>query len=137
MKITMHNELKLSDIPKKLYQDVCSRLTLNNPKWIENNRMGRWNGNTPKHLRFYEKTESGWLILPRGFTRQLIGMAHNHNVSYRIEDQCRSLPEVDFTFHGKLRPFQKQAVSDILLRDFGTPSAATGISKGTAKGLSW
>ena len=128
MKITITNKLKLSDIPKKLYHDVCSRLTLNNPKWLENNQMGRWNGNTPEHLRFYDKTESG-LIAPRGFTRQLIGMARKHDVPYQIEDNRRTLPEVNFTFHGKLKPFQEQAVNDILSRDFGTLSAATGSGK--------
>lgn len=128
MKITIHNKLELSDVPKKLYRAVCSRLTLNNPKWLENNKMGRWNGNTPEHLRFYEKTDSG-LIAPRGFIRQLIGTAHKHNISYRIEDQRRSLPEIDFTFQGKLRPFQEQAATDILSRDFGTLSAATGSGK--------
>ena len=129
MKITINNRLELSDVPKKLYQDVCSRLTLNNPKWLENNKMGRWNGNTPKHLRFYEKTDNSGLIAPRGFTRQLINMAHKHNISYRIEDQRRILPEIDFTFCGKLKPFQEQAVNDILSRDFGTLSAATGSGK--------
>lgn len=119
MEITINNKLKLSDVPKKLYQNICSRLTLNNPKWLENNKMGRWNGGTPKHLRFYEKTDSGGLIAPRGFTRQLVGMACKHNVSYQIEDQRRILPEIDFTFQGKLKPFQEQAVSDILSRELG------------------
>ena len=129
MKITINNKLKLSDVPKKLYHTVCERLTIQNPKWLENNRMCRWNGNTPEHLQFYEKTESGGLIAPRGFTRQLIDITHKHNVSYQIKDQRRILPEIDFTFCGKLRPFQEQAVNDILSRDFGTLSAATGSGK--------
>ena len=133
MKIIINNKLKLSDIPKKFCQSVYSKLTLNNPKWIENNKMGRWNGNTPNHLRFYEKTDNG-LIAPRGFARQLINMAHKHNVSYRIDDQRCILPEIDFTFYGKLKPFQEQAVTDILSRDFGTLSAATGSGK-TVMGL--
>ena len=65
MKITVSNKLKLSDIPKKLCHAVCERLKIQNPKWIENNKMGRWNGNTPEHLRFYEKTDNGGLIAPR------------------------------------------------------------------------
>lgn len=128
MEITINNKLKLSDVPKKLHHTVCGKLTILNPKWIENNKMGRWNGGTPKHLRFYEKTDSG-LIAPRGFTRQLLGMACKHNVSYQIEDQRRILPEIDLVFHGKLRPFQEQAVTDILSRDFGVLNAATGSGK--------
>ena len=129
MKITINNRLELSDVPKKLYHAVCERLTIQNPKWIENNKMGRWNGGTPEHLRFYEKTDNGGLIAPRGLTIQLIGMARKHDVPYQIEDNRRTLPEVDFTFHGKLRPFQEQAVTNILSRDFGTLSAATGSGK--------
>ena len=71
MKITIHNRLEISEIPKKLYRAVCEELTIQNPKWIDNNKMGRWNGNTPEHLRFYEKTDNGGLIAPRGFTASL------------------------------------------------------------------
>jgi len=41
MKITISNKIELSDVPKKLYQDVCSKLTILNPKWLENNKMGK------------------------------------------------------------------------------------------------
>jgi hypothetical protein len=47
MKITITNNLELSDIPKKLYHTVCEKLIIQNPKWLENNKMGRWNGNAP------------------------------------------------------------------------------------------
>ena len=129
MKITVSNKLKLSDVPKKLCHTVCEKLTIQNPKWLENNKMDRWNGNTPEHLRFYEKTASDDLVIPRGFTRQLIGLAHQHNVTHQVEDQRRILPEVKFKFKGKLRPFQKEAAVNILKRDFGTLSAATGSGK--------
>ena len=128
MKIIINNKLELSNIPDRLYQEVCSRLTFNNPKWLENNKMGYWNRGTPKRLYSYEKTDSG-LIVSRGFTSQLIGMAKKYDVSYQVEDQRRKLPEVSFAFHGELRPFQKQAVKDILKRPFGTLSAATGSGK--------
>ncbi len=127
MKVQIDNKLSIFDIPSHFSRIVYDRLTLDNPKWIENNRMNRWNGNTPKHLRFYEKTDN--LIAPRGFIRQLIGMASKYDIPYQIEDQRRILPEIGFTFQGKLRPFQKQAVTDILSREFGTLSAATGSGK--------
>lgn len=128
MKLTINNKLSVQDAPASFQKALENRLTIQNPKWLENNKMGRWNGDTPEYLRFYEKTDSG-LIAPRGFTRQLIGMAHRHNVSYRIDDRRRILPEIDLIFHGKLKPFQEQAVTDILSRDFGTLSAATGSGK--------
>ena len=128
MKIVIKKNLRLLALPKKLSRAVCEKLTILNPKWIENNKMGRWNGKTPEHLRFYEKTDGG-LIAPRGFTRQLIGIARKYDVPYQIEDQRRSLPKINFTFRGELRQFQEKAVTDILSRDFGTLSAATGSGK--------
>ena len=129
MEITISNKLEISDIPKEFYPDICSLLTLDNPKWLENHKMGRWNHKTPRHLRFYGKTDNGGLIVPRGFTGQLLDMACKQKINYRINDQRRSLPEVDFTFKGKLKPFQKKAVNEMLKKYFGTLSAATGSGK--------
>ena len=128
MKITIKNRLKISNIHKDFYLEICSSLTIDNPQWVENHKMGRWNGKTPRLLRVYEKTKSG-LIVPRGFTGQLLAMARKQKINYRINDQRRSLPEVDFTFCGKLKKFQKKAVSEMLKKYFGTLSAATGSGK--------
>jgi len=128
MKIIIDNKLSVQGAPVSFQKALKERLTLKNPKWFENNMMNRWQGDTPRQLRFYKVADNG-LIVPRGFARQLIGMARKLDVSYQIDDQRRSLPEVDFTFYGKLRPFQERAVKDVLKRDFGTLSAATGSGK--------
>lgn len=128
MNITVSNQIQLNDVPSHLLKEVTSRLTFQNPKWIENDRMGRWNGDTPEYLSCYERTTTG-LIIPRGFARQLIGLCKRYGVPYRIEDRRRTLPNVSFEFKGALRPFQEVAVKDILSRDFGTLSAPTGSGK--------
>lgn len=128
MKIIVSNRLILEDLPGGLERELIDRLTFQNPKWIENDRMGRWNGDTPEYLSYYERTRNG-LILPRGYTRQLIGLCRRHGLQYHIDDQRRTLPEVDFEFQGTLRPFQEMAVDDIQKRDFGTTSAPTGSGK--------
>jgi superfamily II DNA or RNA helicase len=51
-----------------------------------------------------------------------------------VEDNRRTLPEVDFDFQGTLRPLQSQAVADVMKRDHGTLSASTGSGK-TCMGL--
>lgn len=38
--------------PAYLIDEIKKRLNFQNPAWIENENMGRWNGNTPKFLRF-------------------------------------------------------------------------------------
>ncbi|MBW1926327.1 MAG: DEAD/DEAH box helicase family protein [Deltaproteobacteria bacterium] len=103
-------------------------MTFANPKWLENNKRGYWNGRTPKLLKYYERTANG-LLIPRGFIQQLIGIARAQGIRYRLEDRRRILPEADFSFRGELKPFQKTAVEDVLAHDFGTLSAPTGSGK--------
>jgi len=131
MKITILNKTFLQDIPTALERELTDRLTFQNPKWIENDRMGRWNGDTPEFLSCYERTRDG-LLLPRGYTRQLIGLCKRHDIQFDIDDQRRTLPDVEISFGGELRPFQEIAVKDILRRDFGTFSAPTGSGKTVA-----
>jgi superfamily II DNA or RNA helicase len=126
MQITIKNKLFLSDVPDDLHRILCERLTIQNPKWLENERLDRWNGETPRALRFYQLTESG-LSIPRGYIRQLIGLCRQYDV--QIKDRRRILPETEFIFTGKLRPFQQNAVDTMLQKDFGTLSAPTGSGK--------
>lgn len=128
MKIKIASKLILTEVPKNFYTAVCKKLTMPNPKYLENERMGYWNGETPRLLRFYERIESG-LIVPRGYIRQLINLCRRSDVQFQLNDQRRSLPEVNFTFTGQLKPFQDQAVNAMLAKDFGTLSAPTGSGK--------
>ncbi len=108
--------------------EIRQRLTLENPQFVENQKTRRWQGATPQYLQFWCETKDG-LKLPRGFISQLIGMANRTGIPYQIVDKRRTLPEVDFTFAGMLRPFQREAVNDMLLKNLGTLSAATGSGK--------
>jgi len=91
--------------------------------------MNRWVGNIPEFLEYYEEARDGALIIPRGFCRQMIILCRRHGISYKITDQRRLFFEVAFTFKGKLKPFQEEAVSALLKRDFGTLSAPTASGK--------
>lgn len=103
-------------------------LTFVNPKWLENERLGRWNRGTPRELRFFDKVKDG-LWIPRGYMRQLILLCRRNQVAYQIDDQRRKLPAADFDFNGRLKPFQRQAVEVMLAKEFGTLSAPTGSGK--------
>jgi superfamily II DNA or RNA helicase len=128
MKITLSNKAQIQDGSPSILSEVKSRLTIVNPAWVENEKMGRWQGETPYNLRYYQETASG-LIAPRGFFPQLIGIARKYGERFQIEDRRRILPEVNFQFHGQLRPFQEKAVKDLLFRDMGTLAAPTGSGK--------
>ena len=128
MKVTLSNFAQVKDAPPSILSEIKDRLTITNPAWDENEKMGRWQGETPYNLRYYEETASG-LIVPRGFFPQLIGIAKQHGERFQIVDRRRLLPEVNFQFHGQLRPFQEKAVKDLLSRDMGTLAAPTGSGK--------
>ena len=50
-------------------------------------------------------------------------------MTYDLVDRRRALAPVDFTFTGKLRDFQDEAVKNIAASDFGTLAAPTGSGK--------
>ena len=129
MLIDLSNKLTISEDPEFLESVIQDRLTFANPKYLDNLKMNRWNGETPEYLKFYDYTENGDMILPRGFISQLVSLCRYYGSEFKIDDRRRMLPEVEFTFEGQLRPFQMQAVNAMLSRDFGTLSAPTGSGK--------
>lgn len=127
--IHITNTLQLKAVPAELKQALMETLEFPNPKWLENERMGRWNRGIPRVLKFYDKVGPDGLWIPRGYLRQLILLCRRVGVDHRIEDRRRSLPPVDFTFRGQLRPFQEAALDQMMARDFGTLSSPTGSGK--------
>lgn len=133
MKIIVSSNLELRNTPPAFVRILRGRLTIPNPKYAEAVKMRRWTGDLAEHLRFYRDTAEG-MVIPRGFVLQLLRLATSNEVSWQIHDQRRTLPEVDFTFTGKLREYQAEAVADVLKHDFGVLSAPTGSGK-TCMGL--
>jgi len=129
MEIIISNRITLKDIPQDLMADLKERLSFANPKWIENEKRGYWNGKTPQILRFYKVTDNGSLVIPRGFIRQLLSCCRRYGVNYQILDNRRALNRIPFNFSGQLRPFQEIACRDVLYHHFGTLSAPTGSGK--------
>ena len=129
MKANISNRLRVSSVPDAIYTELVSRLQFTNPKWIENERMGRWNRGVPKTLKFFRRNGTSALIIPRGFMRQLLLLARRENEPVVIEDCRRKMTAVNFSFNGTLRPFQAAAVDTMLSKDFGTLSAPTGSGK--------
>jgi superfamily II DNA or RNA helicase len=127
--ITIKNNLRLENVPPNIKEILIEKLEFLNPKWVENERLGRWNRSTPRVLKFYDKVGASGLWIPRGYMRQLIMLCRRHNINCRIEDQRRTLPGVNFSFSGKLKSFQQAAVDEMLGKDFGTLNSATGSGK--------
>jgi superfamily II DNA or RNA helicase len=129
IRITLDASLKLAGLPEDLRDTLMKELTFPNPKWLENNRMGRWNGGVPKELRFYDKVGSDGLWIPRGYMRRLLVTLRRKDLAHELDDRRRRLDPIDLRFRGELRDFQKTAVDKMTRRDFGTLCAPTGSGK--------
>ncbi len=129
MQIIIRNNLRLNGIPPTFRESLMEKLTINNPKYIENARLGRYNWKTPKQLTYYDTVGKDGLWIPRGYIRHLVNLCKQHGIPYRIADYRRHLPPVSFEFSGRLKPFQQTAVRTMLAKEFGTLSSPTGSGK--------
>jgi superfamily II DNA or RNA helicase len=129
IRITLDAHLKLAGLPTALLDALIKELSFPNPKWLENNRMGRWNGGVPKELRFYDKVGQDGLWIPRGYIRRLLLTLRREGLDYTLDDRRRCLDPVELAFKGRLRDFQEIAVAKMLRREFGTLCAPTGSGK--------
>jgi superfamily II DNA or RNA helicase len=128
MIIKLRHYLTLTNPPEPLARKIRSTFTIENPAWLDNNKMGRWNGNTPRWLACYGR-DGDTISVPRGSLGLILWFCKELNIPYQIEDNRRALPQVSFTFSGVLKEYQEQAVNDILSRDFNVLQAPTGSGK--------
>jgi len=126
--LTINNKLHIAAAPSAIERKLRRRLTFTNPAYINAERQGRWTGNIPRTI-YALGVDGDDLVLPRGFTRQAIGIIKTAGVPYRLLDRRRTLPEVEFTFTGSLRDFQAEAVQSVLGHDFGVLETPTGSGK--------
>jgi hypothetical protein len=105
MDITITNKVMVQGAPEKFLSTVRGRLTFPNPQWLENDKKGYWNGQTPKELKCYEQVDNG-LVIPRGFIGHLIKIARDQGVKYHLEDHRRTLTAEMVSEPTKGRPLQ-------------------------------
>lgn len=127
--LTLSNRLKIQNLSPPLRDELMEKFTIMNPKWLENHRMGRWNRNTPRSLRFYRRSGSDGLFLPRGYARQFVYLLKKLRLNWEIVDRRRALEGINFDFSGRLKTFQQKAAKDMLEKEFGTLCAPTGAGK--------
>ncbi|MGR3220042.1 MAG: DEAD/DEAH box helicase [Candidatus Anammoxibacter sp.] len=128
--LTIANRITITaaDLSEAVIAKLQEQLTFLNPKYQENEKFGRWNGKTPEELCYLERVD-GALIIPRGFTRQLLRILSNNHIVHAIDDKTRFMPDVDFEFNGRLHNYQAEAVQKIMARRYGVLQAPTGGGK--------
>jgi Type III restriction enzyme, res subunit len=128
--LTIAADCLLEDIPFVLEKAVMDQLTIDNPKYVSAKKYGRWIGKQlqPK-LKFYESVPGG-LRFPRGFANQAVLLCRKVlGVTPNIHDERQLLAEVDFSFVGTLRPYQKAALAAAAKRSLGVLESGTGSGK--------
>jgi hypothetical protein len=130
MKFTLNSKVILEGIKPETERHIRNLFTIENPKFTEAEKMGRYTGDLEPELQFFDVVFGG-LSCPRGAAGRLYEICKQHGETINIVDDRLELPEVDFQFHGTLRPLQEQAVKDVLQKHHGTLSAPTGAGKTT------
>ncbi len=126
---TITNKIKVPYIDDAFDDFIYSKLTMINPKWLENHRMNRFNWKTPKELYFYEESGKEDLFVPRGFMLDMAEYLNNKNIEFQTDDKTHIFTRINFKFSGNLKPFQEIAVKEMLSQNEGTLCAPTGSGK--------
>jgi len=132
--LTVSSDCLLQEADPALLAALKKELTVANPAYRDARKYGRWIGKKLKPwLYFYSETSNGFRF-PRGFASRALGLCRKYQAAPRLIDLRRSLPEIDFSFQGKLRPYQQEALRDTVRREFGVIESGTGSGK-TVLGL--
>ncbi len=129
--MTVGADCRLEGASSSLINALKQQLTIDNPKYRDAKKYGRWIGKELKSkLYFFEESNSG-IRFPRGFANNAVRLIRKKTAGADpvIVDERRTLSEVDLKFHGKLRPYQVEALNDTIKRDFGVIESGTGSGK--------
>jgi superfamily II DNA or RNA helicase len=128
--LEVSSECVLRSAPESLRAAIREQLTVNNPKYMDAKRYSRWVGKQLKPKLYFFREQGSTLIFPRGYGNRAVRLCRNRlGVVPEIVDRRRKLIDVDFSFAGELRPYQQQAVLDVVQRSFGVLEAGTGSGK--------
>ena len=129
IKLTIKNNIQIPYVNEEMDDFLYSSLTVSNPKWLENHRLGRYNWGTPKELFFYEEEGKNGFYAPRGFLNDIIEYCQKNNIEYEIKDKTHIFKNIDIKFSGNLHDFQKTAIEKMSSQNIGTLCAPTGSGK--------
>ena len=134
IKIKLSKKAVVYGLPKKVAKSIKDNMTVMNPVWLENHKMGRFNMKTPKWLKLFGEGKRS-LSVPIGYLEELMSILNELNLDFDIIDQTVEVSaKVKFT--GKLRDYQIPAFQAMLDYNRGTLEAVTGGGK-TIIGIAW
>ncbi|MGI6656468.1 MAG: DEAD/DEAH box helicase [Desulfobulbus sp.] len=129
-RLTVGRECVLTGASSALLAALRAELTIDNPQYLAAKQFGRWIGKRLKPRLFFFREEDDGFCFPRGFGNEAVRLCRRAmGLDPVLIDQRRLLPEIDLSFQGTLRPYQKKAVQAVSRRSFGVLEAGTGSGK--------
>ena len=124
--------VRYRNVPLEVREKIFDDLTMENPKYKEAMKHGRWIGpDTPSHLYFFAVSSDKKIIwTPRGYLWYIKKWLNQEGYKIKIDDRTLRLPYLNIGFNGTLRDYQELAVNEMVTRyPQGILEAATGAGK--------
>jgi len=127
IRLKLTKQLICYRLPNSIKKVIKKALTVPNPEWADNKRMGRYNKDTKKYLKLY-LINKDVLTLPIGYLDDIKTLLKTKKQPFTIHDN-RIEFECNYKFTGTLKNYQIAACSAVLKFKNGTLVAPTGAGK--------
>lgn len=127
LKIKVSKHVHIYGLPESLKKEIAAELILDNPTWISNHQMNRYNRGVPRYLKAYTVSKNV-LSVPIGYLENVSQCLTENEIPFKIYYQRTEVP-CKFEWKAELRDFQKTACEELSYYDQGTLQAATGSGK--------
>lgn len=136
LQITLNNHIKIprAQLNPGLVNFLRDNLNFVNSEYIIKKKLGKNTFGTEGYFRMLEERD-GYVVIPRGFVRELLLYCKEKHISYQLNDERKKLTEVNYSFKGSLYDYQKAAVDTVTKKEMGVIVAPPGSGK-TIIGLS-
>jgi len=129
-KVTLANLVYVEkrDLPSAMLNRLMRLAAFQNPEFYRTQAMRLSTFGKPRIIRCAEEFPRH-LGLPRGCFEQIVELLESHGTEVEIRDERFLGTPIDMSFHGELRPEQKQAAEMLFAHDIGILSATTAFGK--------
>lgn len=124
MRITVRNEICITDYDEQLLDWCKKTLVITNPEYTKKQRMGKWLGNTPRYLYMY-RIDGNTLVLPHGKLNDIILRYGNDAIRYEYPE----IRSVDYGNTVELYDYQELAVNALAKAQGGVLQSKAGSGK--------
>jgi len=129
LKIKISNSITIEQPPTSLLVAVKKSLTIDNPAYHKNKRMGIAVWDSMRYFKYYRVDKAGTLYCPRGFRSRLLAWCDKTGLEYEVEEFMVENRLKEIKSSVKLRANQNPLVDQALTMREGIVHGGTGIGK--------